>query len=148
MKPYRVLILLAVVLIALAGVRFWSWNPATAGAVTPAECVENYYESLKSGDVDKYMRCLGEPYRTEAGQRFFDAACRDVKDVKGVVQRAGTADGVSPMWVDVEEVRASGIRRLRYHLRQADRAWVIVAIDSPRETISPVRYGTPVGDEP
>ena len=148
MKSFRVLILLAFVLIALAGVRFWPWKPATAAAATSAECVENYYESLKSADVDKYMRCLGEPYRGEAGQRFFAAACRDVKDVKGVVQRAGPAENGSPRWVDVEEVRAAGVRRMRYHLRQDDRAWVIVAIDPPRETTSPIRYGTSVSDEP
>ncbi|HEY7328124.1 MAG TPA: hypothetical protein VH592_10810 [Gemmataceae bacterium] len=148
MKSYRALVLLAVVLIALAGVRYWQWKPTAVGAATPEECVENYYESLKSGDVDRYLRCLGEPYRSEAGQRFFDAACRDAKDVKGVVQRAGSDESGSTLWMDVEEVRAAGIRRLRYHLRQDDRVWVIVSIDPPRETTSPVRYGTPVGDEP
>jgi hypothetical protein len=148
MKLSRVLLLLAVVLIALAGVRFWPGKAAIVGAATPAECVENYYESLKSGDIEKYLRCLGEPYRAHAGQRFFAAACREVKDVKGVVQRAGPAESGSPLWVDVEEVRAAGSRRLRYHLRHDDRVWVIVSIDPPRETASPIRYGTPVGDEP
>jgi hypothetical protein len=148
MKPLRVLIVLAVVLIMLVAVRFWPWKMATAGAATPAECVENYYESLKSGDVDKYRRCLGDSYRADVGPRFFKDACREVKDVKGVVQRAGSAEGESSQSVDVEEVRAAGVRRLRYHLRQEDRGWVIVAIDPPRETTSPIRYGTPVGDEP
>lgn len=147
MRPLRVLILLAVVLIALAGVRFWPSPTATAGAATPAECIENYYESLKSGDVEKYLRCLGEPYRTDAGQRFFDAACRDAKNLKGLVQRTGPVENGSQS-VEAEEVRAAGVRRLRYHLRQEDRGWVIVAIDRLRETTSPIRYGTPVGDEP
>ena len=146
MKPLRVLIVLAVVVIALAAVRFWPQKTA-AGTATPAECVENYYESLKSGDVEKYLRCLGEPYRAESGQRFFESACRDAKDLKGLVQRAGSVEDGS-LWIDVEEVRAAGVRRLRYHLRQDDRGWVIVAIDPPRETTSPVRYGTPVGDQP
>jgi hypothetical protein len=148
MKSYRVLLLLAIVLIALVGIRFWPGKRATTGAATPADCVENYYESLKSGDVDTYLSCLGEPYRTDAGQRFFESACRDVKDLKGVVQQTGPAENGSTSWVDVEEVRAAGIRRLRYHLRQDDRVWVIVSIDPPRETTSPVRYGTPIGDGP
>src|SRR5579875_3348553 len=145
MKPYRMLVLLAVVLMVLAAVRFWPWRPARTGAATPMQCLDNYYESLKNGDVDKYLRCLGEPYRTEGGQRFFDAACREAKDIKGMAQRAGPTEGGTSLWVDVEEVRAAGIRRLRYHLRQDSGNWVIVAIDPPRESTSPIRYGTPVG---
>jgi hypothetical protein len=149
MKSYRVLILFAVVLIALAGVRFWPWKLMNVGAATPTECIENYYEALKSGDFEKYLRCLGDPSRADAGQqRFFDTASRDAKDLKGVVQRASPAESRSTLSVDVEEVRAAGIRRLRYHLRQHDRVWVIVSIDPPRETTSPVRYGTRIGDEP
>jgi hypothetical protein len=147
MKSFRIPILLGVVLIALVGIRFWP-GKTTAGAATPSECVENYYESLKSGDIEKYLRCLGEPYRADAGQRFFDAACREVKNVKGVGQRTGPAEGESSLWVDVEEIRTASVRRLRYHLRQETRGWVIVAIDPPRETTSPVLYGTPVGEEP
>lgn len=148
MKRLRVLILLAVILIVFAGVRFWPGRIATVGAATPAECVDNYYESLKSGDVDKYLRCLSDAYRVEVGQRFFADACRDVKDVKGVVQRTGPAESESSQWVDVEEVRAAGVRRLRYHLRREGGKWVIAAVDPPRESTSPVRYGTHVGDEP
>ncbi|HTU90837.1 MAG TPA: hypothetical protein VMF69_12230 [Gemmataceae bacterium] len=148
MKSFRILILLAVASIALVGVRFWPGRAAKAGAATPEECVENYYESLQSGDVDKYLSCLGEAYRAEVGRRFFDAACRDVKDMKGFVQRAGPAENGSPLWVDVEELRAAGTRRLRYHLHQDDGNWVISAIDPPREITSPIRYGTPVSDEP
>jgi len=146
MKSFRVLVLFIVILIALAVVRFWlRWT--TAGAATPAECIANYYESLKSGDIEKYLHCLGGTYREE-GRRFFAAVCRDVKDLKGVVQQAGQAANGSPLWVDVEEVRTAGIRRLRYHLCQDGGSWVIVAIDPPRETSAPVPYGTPVGDEP
>ena len=148
MKRLRVLILIAVAVIVLASIRFWSGRTAAAGAATPAECVDNYYESLKSGDVDKYLSCLSERYGAEVGQRFFTDACRDVKDVKGVAQHAGPTESESLQWVDVEEVRAAGIRRLRYHLRRDSGSWVIAAIDPPRESSSPVRYGTPVGDEP
>lgn len=148
MKPFRLLILLAVILIVLAGLRFWPGRTATVRAATPTECVENYYESLKSSDIDKYLRCLSEEHRAEVGRRFFDTACRDVKDVKSVVQRAGPAKSESSQWVDVEEVRAAGIRRLRYHLRHEGGSWVIAAIDPPRESTSPIRYGTPVSDEP
>lgn len=148
MKRLRLLILLAVVGIALVGVRFWPHRTATPGAATPADCLDAYYEFLQSGDVEKYLRCLDEPYRQEVGQRSFEAARRDVKDVKNLVQIAGPAESGSPLWVDVDEVRAAGVRRLRYHLRRLDRGWVIAAIDPPREMPTPIRYGTHVGDEP
>ncbi|HTU19462.1 MAG TPA: hypothetical protein VMG10_15485 [Gemmataceae bacterium] len=146
MKPLRLLILLVVVGIALLGIRFWPRRTATTGAATPAQCLDAYYESLQSGDVDKYLRCLDEPYREDVGRRSFEAARRDVKDVKNLVQKAGPAESGSPLWVD--EVRAAGVRRLRYHLRQNGRGWVIAAIDPPREIATPIRYGTHVGDEP
>ena len=148
MKRLRVLILLVVVGIALVGVRFWPRRTATTGAATPADCLDTYYESLQSGDVDKYLRCFDESYRQDVGQRSFEAARHDVKDVKNLVQIAGPAENGSPLWVDVDEVRTAGVRRLRYHLRQNGRGWVIAAIDPPREMPTPIRYGTHVGDEP
>jgi hypothetical protein len=147
-KPLRLLILLVVAAMALAGVRFWPRRTATAGAATPAQCLDDYYDSLQSGDVDKYLRCLDEPYRRDVGQRSFEATRRDAKDLKGVVQRAGPAESGSSLGVDADEVRAAGVRRLRYHLRHDDRGWVITAIDPPREVPAAVRYGTPVRDEP
>ena len=148
MKRLRVLILLAVSSILLAGVLYWSRRTATSGAATPAECLDNYYESLTSGDVEKYQSCLDESFRARVGQRSFDAARRNVKDVKNLVQLAEPAQGSSSLWVDVDEVRAAGVRRLRYHLRQDGRSWVIAAIDPPHENPAPIRYGTHVGDEP
>jgi hypothetical protein len=148
MKRLRLLILIAVVGIALVGVRFWPHRTPPPGAATPADCLDTYYESLQSGDVENYLRCLDEPYRQEVGQRSFEATRRDVKDVKNLVQITGPTESGSPLWVDVDEVRAAGIRRLRYHLRRDDRGWVIAAIDPPREISAPIRYGTPVGDEP
>jgi hypothetical protein len=148
MKPLAVLILLAFVVIALVGVRFWPSRTSTPGPATPAECLDAYYESLQKGDIEQYLRCLDELYRKEAGRRTFDAARRDVKDVKTLVQKAGPAESGSPLWVDVDEVRPTGIRRLRYHLRQHEGGWVITDIDPPRVIQTPIRYGTPVGSEP
>src|SRR5262249_23004841 len=119
-----------------------------AGADTPAQCLDDYYDSLQSGDVDKYLRCLSEPFRTDVGRPSFEVVGRDAKAVKGLVQRAGSAESGSTLWVDVDEVRAADVRRLRYHLRHDDRGWVITAIDPPREVPAAVRYGTPVSDEP
>jgi hypothetical protein len=146
-KRLHVLILLAVILITIAGIRFWP-RRAAAGAATPAECIDTYYESLKSNDFEKYLRCLNESYRGEAVQHSFVAACRDITDLKGVVQQPGPIEGELPLWIDVEEVRTAGVRRLRYHLCRDGGSWVITAIDPPRETPSPIRYGTPVGEEP
>jgi hypothetical protein len=148
MKRLRVMVLLALTLSLLAVVLFWSRRTSTARAPTPAECLDDYYESLRRGDIDKYRSCLGEPYRTRAEQRSFAAIRRDVEDVKDLVQLPGPIEQGSPLWVDVDEVRAGSVRRLRYHLRSHDSGWVIVGIDPPREISAPVRYGTPVGDEP
>jgi hypothetical protein len=148
MKRLRLLILVSVVGIALVGLHFWPGQRATKGAATPAECLDAYYDALKSGDVDKYLQCLDEPYRDVVGQRSFEAASQDVKDVKNLVQITEPGEKGAQLWVDVDEVRAARIRRVRYHLRQRDRVWVIAARDPPREIPSPIRYGTPVSDEP
>ncbi len=148
MKRLRVLLLFAITISVLAGVLLWARRTAAIRAATAAECLDNYYESLKSGDVEKYQSCLGEPYRTRADQHSFDAACREVKDVKNYVQLAGPSEGGSPLWVDVDEVRAASVRRLRYHLRSDSPGWVIVAIDPPRDIPAAIRYGTHVSEEP
>lgn len=148
MKRLRVLLLFAVTISVLAGVLLWARRTSATRAATPTECLDNYYESLKSVDVEKYRSCLGEPYRTRAEQPSFEAACRTVKDVKNYVQLPGSSEEVSPLWVDVDEVRAAGVRRLRYHLRSDGPGWVIVAIDPPRETSAPIRYGTHISEEP
>jgi hypothetical protein len=148
MKTSRVLLLLAITLSLLAGVVMLSRRSTPRGATKPEECLDDYYESLQSGDMDKYRRCLDEALRVRVDQRAFDAACREVKEVKNLVQIAGPAESETSRWVDVDEVRAAGIRRLRYHLRRDNGNWVIASIDPPRETSAPIRYGTPVGDEP
>jgi len=148
MKPLRFVLLLAVVGVALVSVRFWPRPTMATGAATPADCLDVYYESLQRGDVDKYLLCLDESYREEIGKGSFEAARRDVKDVKNLVQVAEPGEGGSSLWVDVDEVRTAGIRRLRYHLRKHDRGWVIAAIDPPRERAAPIRYGTHVSADP
>jgi hypothetical protein len=148
MKRLRVVVVLAVTLSLLAVVLFWSRRTTTAWAATPAQCLDDYYESLRRGDIVKYRSCLGEPYRARAEQRSFAAIRRDVEDVKDLVQLPGPVEQGSPLWVDVDEVRAGSVRRLRYHLRSEYNGWVIVGIDAPREIAVPVRYGTPVGDAP
>lgn len=148
MKSLRLLLLLVVVVVALVAVRFWPRAMATKGAATPADCLDIYYESLQRGDAEKYLRCLDESYREEIGKGSFEAARRDVKDVKNLVQVAEPGEGGASLWVDVDEVRTAGIRRLRYHLRRHDRGWVISAIDPPRERSTPIRYGTHASAEP
>jgi hypothetical protein len=148
MKRFRVPILLAVVSVLAAGLLLWTRRTASVEAATPAECLDAYYDSLQSGDVEKYLRCLGEPYRTRQGRDSFAAAGRDAKELKNLVQLAGPAEGDSSRWVDVDEVRAAGVRRVRYHLRKDERGWLIVGVDPPRERAAPLRYGTHVGEEP
>jgi hypothetical protein len=148
MKRLRIVILFAVTLTLLAAVFFASRRTTTKPAASPAECLDDYYESLRSGEINKYLNCLGEPYRSHAGQDSFDAARRAAKDVKNRVQVAAPVEEGSSVWLDVDEVRADGVRRSRFHLRQAGSGWVIVAIDPPRELPTSIRYGTRVGEEP
>ncbi len=148
MKRLRVVILLAVTIALLAGALFWSRRTARSRAATPTECLDHYYESCRSGDIEQYRNCLGEPYRSQSDAGGFDAARRDVKDIKNWVQCAETVADGSSLAIDVDEVRVEGVRRLRFHLRQADSGWAIVAIDPPRTRPTPLRYGTRVGDEP
>lgn len=148
MKRVRVPILLAVVFLLTMVLFFWMRRTAPVAAATAAECLDAYYDSLQSGDVEKYRRCFGDPYRTRMEANAFDTVCRDTRDLKNLVQIEGAAEGDSSRWVDVDEVRAAGVRRIRYHLRREERGWVIVDVEPPRERAAPIHYGTPVGDEP
>ncbi len=148
MKKSRSLILLVVAVCLLASVYWWSRRSSPRGTERPEQCLDDYYESLQSGERDKWRRCLDEPLRARMEQHDFDIARRELKDVKNLVQIAGPAESETVRWVDVDEVRPAGVRRLRYHLRRDSRGWIIAAIDPPREISSPTRYGAPVGDEP
>jgi hypothetical protein len=154
MKPLRAVILVAATLCLLAAAVFWSQRTGTACAATPAECLDQYYEAGRAGDVRRYLSFLAEPYRSQVRQRYADddtlsaALRRDMKDVKSWVQIAGPVEEESSARVEVDEVRATGTRRLRFHLLQAGSGWLIVAVDPPRDMPTPIRYGTPVGEEP
>jgi hypothetical protein len=147
-KRFRMPILLASVALLAGALLVWTRRTAMVAAATPAECLDDYYDALQSGDVEKYLHCLGDPYRTRQGRNAFDAVCRDAKDLKNLVQLADAAEGDSSRWVDVDEVRAAGVRRIRYHLRHDQNGWLIVDIDPPRERAAPIHYGTRVGEEP
>ncbi len=147
MKRFRLPMLSIAVAIVAAGLLLWARRSTTEAAVTPEECLDTYYNALRSGDRDKYSGCVVESHGIQSGGDRFQVLCREANDLKNLVQVAGPRDDEALRWIDVDEVRASGIRRLRYHLRRDERGWLIVGIETARERAAPIPFGTPAGDE-
>jgi hypothetical protein len=150
MNRVRTTILLASSLGLLAVVTYWSRVPA--GFATPAECVEAYSEASRSGNVAKFLNCLGEPLRSEAeGRRaqskdLAETLRRSAQDVKSWVQCLEPVVEGSTVRVDVDEVRTAGTRRIRFHLQRTGRGWLINRIDPPRDMPVTIPYGTHIRD--
>ncbi len=147
MKRFRLPIVSIAVALLTAGLLLWARRSTTEASATPEECLDRYYNSLQSCNEDKYSRCFVESHRMRSSGVRFEALCRDNSDLKNLVQVAGPEDDVASRWIDVDEVRVSGIRRLRYHLRRHESGWLIEEIDTARERAAPIPFGTPAGDE-
>jgi hypothetical protein len=152
MRRLRIVIPLLVVLIAAAlAVR---WMAGTRGFATPTECIEAYREASLAGDVPRYLDCLAEPLRARMLNRFADpqrlgmAIKEPMQDIKNWGQSVERTEGEPTAFVNVDEVRATGTRRVRYHLEQTGRGWLISAIDPPREVPTPIPFGTHIGEAP
>jgi hypothetical protein len=152
MKRSRV-ILLTSLAVVLAVAAVW-WSQRRSGFASPGECLDAYYEALLSGDAAKYEACLGDDLRAETRRRYasdaeLGSALRmGAADLKNYVRQGdGTTDGADRK-VTVEEVRASGVRRVRFRLRPGGDTWRIVGIDRGPETPAAVPYGTHVSKVP
>jgi hypothetical protein len=151
MKRLRMRMVLVLTLAFLALALYWS--PRRAGYATPTECLDRYGEAGRAGDVARYRSCLGEPLRSEMERRFPDAAAlaeflrASMKDIKSWVQLEPRIDG-SAARVDVEEVRVTGQRRLRFQLARSGKGWLIVGIEQPQEVSPVIPYGTHISKVP
>lgn len=129
------------------------WSAGRRGFATPADCLEAYGAACLAGDVAGYLSCLGEPLRSETRQCFADDQelaewlRQTMKDVKSWTQLLAPVAG-SGAEVDVDEVRASGTRRLRFHLEHSGQGWLIVGIEQPRAVPTAVPYGTHISKVP
>ena len=152
-SPQRRLLPVALTCAVLAGAVAWSQRPRPTGCRTPAECLEAYREAYRVGDAERYRRCLGEPLRSEVRQDYpsdealAEALRRETREVKGWVE-VGTPDEQGGRAIaNVEEVRATGQRRLRFYLERSQEGWLIVRVEKGAEQSPEVRYGTRVGEE-
>jgi hypothetical protein len=147
----RVVALVGLSVAVLTLAIYWSYRPG--GFATPADCVEAYGEAVKTGDIPKYLSCLGEPLRSQVQSQFVDAAeladvlRRSMKDVKSWTQILDSTTQDSDTVIPVDVVRATGTVRVRFRLERFGKHWLIVGMDQPLEMPMPIPYGTHISKE-
>jgi len=150
MKFLRLAVLSALTIALLVGAIYWSRTPV--GYTTPAECVDSYAAAARRADAAGLLKCLGEPLRSELQRQGAELAGmagnlqKEMKDVKSWVQCLEQLTDESNAVIDVDEVRASGTHRIRFHLERTSRGWLITAIDPPRDVPQTIPYGVHVRD--
>ncbi len=136
----------------------WSGLPwSSEGAArfsTPEACLEAFRDAQCDGNATRYLRCLGEPLRSQTRRKYRDekelgAAIREeVKQVKSWAVKERPDGQATKGAAVVEEVRVSGIRELRLQLERTGEGWLIVAMEYGKERPASLPYGTVVGAEP
>lgn len=126
-----------------------------AGRFTTSEaCLDAFRDAKSAGNAAAYLRCLGEPLRSETRENYRDeqemglAIREEVKGVKswGVKERPDSE--AKKGTAIIEEVYASGVREFRLEMERAGEGWLIVAIESGKKRPASLPYGTVVGKEP
>jgi hypothetical protein len=54
----------------------------------------------------------------------------------------------STAWVNVDEVRIDGNRRIRFRLQRSENSWLIASVDPPKLVPAGIPYGTHVSKVP
>ena len=96
---------------------------------------------------------MGEPLRSQVGQTYpgdealAEALRREARGVKGWVEVGPPDEQDGRAVANVEEVRETGQRRLRFILEDSRDGWLIVRVEKGAEQKPEVRYGTRVGEE-
>jgi hypothetical protein len=144
--------LLPLILLPVCGGLIWFARrdaAAPAGFPTPAACVAAYCDACCAGDVAAYLRCLGEPLRSDerhaAPDMLAERLRREARPVKGWAQ-AGEELAGDTATVLIDEVRPTGTSRVRFGLRRDTGGWRIVAVAAGPERPAAVPYGTHVKD--
>jgi hypothetical protein len=153
LRRLRPILLSAVTLAVLAGALAWSLRSRSTRYATPADCLEAYRAASLAGDAARFRGCLGEPLRSEVQRSYADdhsladALRRDTTGIKNWVDLGPPevhGDGAVAV---VDEVRATGQRRLRFHLERSGSGWLIARVEKEDERAPEVRYGTRLGED-
>jgi hypothetical protein len=129
-------------------------SEGAANFTTPEACLDAYRDAKADGNAAVYLRCLGEPLRSETRRLYRDdqemglAIRKEMKEVKSWAVKERPDAQAEKGTAIVEEVRASGIREVRLQLLRTRDGWLIVAIESGKQRPATVPYGTAVGEEP
>lgn len=129
---------------ALVAVMFWQGRSSTPG--TPRDCLRTYYDACQAGDLNAFTSCLAEPLRTQARTEFADPADLRGRGVKSWTCVNSNDPGEPETRLDVDEVRESSVRRVRFRLEHIGRAWLITAITPLEDKPSSVPYGKDIRD--
>ena len=152
MKRLRIIALASVTFVILAFIVYGSKRRPVFE--TPTDCLDAYREAIVTGEVKQYEKCLAEPLRAKIQRQHSNAhalaeALRtDAQEIKSWIQRDALATAAATVQVDVDEVRPSGNRRIRFQLQRFDAGWLIVGIDQPKFVPAGIPYGTHVSKVP
>ncbi|GIW79884.1 MAG: hypothetical protein KatS3mg105_1691 [Gemmatales bacterium] len=150
-KGFRVALIVAIT-IGVLGPAAW-YASRQNGYPSPQDCLDAYAEARKAGNVPMFLGCLAPPLRQRMNTQFPDADAfaeslrGSMKDVKSWVQLDAVVDGATAT-VDVDEVLASGTRRIRFHLERTGQNWLISKIEAPKDVPGTIPFGTDVTKVP
>jgi hypothetical protein len=144
------------VLLALAA---WLWlrkAPADQGPVyaTPNELLDAYFIAAKQGDAEAYLWCLAEPLRLEVRMRFPDEDSlgnylrSTMGDLKNWVHVGEAKEENDKGQTQVDELFATGRKRLRISYEKHGPSWRISGIDPPEEIPQLIPLHTNVSEVP
>ena len=150
MKPSRLTALVILILGLLAAAVWWSQR-SKPGFPNPEDCLEAYREACLAGDAEKYLSCLSEPLRSEQARAGAGQLGKQLRQgmagVTGWATQSLAVEG-SAARAEVEEVRRTGTRQLRFRLERSGSGWLIAGVEASPERPAAVPYGTRVGEEP
>ncbi len=144
MKAVKIGIAVAVTLVILVVVllnREQEDTPATE-IQTPEKCVTAFYEATVDQDKDRLQTFLSPALQNQTHQLIQEKA-----NIQSLMNH-GSMKNKDSVFVDMDEIRKEGTRRVRFQLEQAKGSWIITAIGSPKEIKLNVPFGTHVGKVP
>ena len=136
----------------------WSNPPGSSEGVgrftTPEACLDTFRDARADGNASVYLRCLGEPLRSQTRRKYRDeqemglAIREEMKLVKSWAVKDRPDPQATQGTALVEQVYPSGVRELRLQLERTGEGWLITSIENGKERPASLPYGTAVGEEP
>jgi hypothetical protein len=119
------------------------------GFPTPAAAIDALYDATVAGDAAAYLRCLDEPLlaheRGVAPGVLAELLRWQTQGMRGRGNAGEVVDG-DRATVEVDEVFATGTRRVRFTLARGAGGWLVVAVDRGPERPAAIPYGTHIKD--